>query len=564
MGYLQHAASLHRHIAVAPFTSRLAELNRSNDQAMHGAVIDEASRFAEAEIEPLGCLIDEIGARLVDGRVHTPEQHKTAWRAFREMGWLSMSAPGPDGQELPLHVVVACEELFNRASAAFTMLHTSTRCGASLLLEYADEEVKARWVPRLLSGEWGATICISEPEAGSDVGRIRTRARLAGGHWSVTGEKCWISFGDHDLTANIGHLMLARTSDDPGVRGLSLFLVPARHEDGSPNGVSTRRIEHKLGLRGSPTCVLGFQDAQAILLGSPGRGLNAMFRMMLDMRLACGPQGTGVAAAALDVALGYAVDRLQGGAPDQRPIPISHHPDIQRELLAMAAQVELTRGLNIACAQVLDLSRQDDDEARRETWSAVAQVLLPIVKDSAAWCAVEVSSRAIQVLGGAGFTSEWPVERLYRDARVFPIFEGTSGIQALDLLHRRVWRDGRAGIDVLLDLVRQDAEDLASSDPFVVTLDLLDRTVGHLANLRSTPRAAEAGAAALLELFKLTALGWIATRLRTHAGTDPVGLRLNAVAAFFLSELATRAALAHGLALRGYEPLTGFTALVAD
>ena len=228
----------------------------------------------------------------------TSAAHKRAWSAFVAAGWPSLSiAADAGGQGLPLLVQSACDELFNRGSVAFSMLPTPARTGALVLIEHGDVATRELWVPRLAAGKWVATICISEPDAGSDVGRIRTRAvRDEAGVWHVEGEKCWISYGDHDLSDRIGHFMIARTSAAPGVRGLSLFLVPSTTDDGLPNGIAIRRIEEKMGLHGSPTCVMGFERSHATLLGSEGRGLQQLFAMILRMRLSVGAQGIGVAA----------------------------------------------------------------------------------------------------------------------------------------------------------------------------------------------------------------------------------------------------------------------------
>jgi alkylation response protein AidB-like acyl-CoA dehydrogenase len=563
MGYIEQAESLAHHIAISPFSDDLARAGAVQLGADEvEAILDHAARFAASELDSLGQALDRNGATVEDGRVRTSAQHHAGWQAFRDAGWLTLALPDPHGQNLPMAVVVACEELFNRASAAFYMLPTATRCGAALLLECAPDELASEWVPMLASGEWTATICISEPDAGSDVGRIRTRATEAGDHWRVTGEKCWISFGDHDLSERIGHLMLARTSAEPGVRGLSLFLVPSTLANGARNGVHTRRIEEKLGLHGSPTCVLGFEDAEAFLVGSPGKGLQQMFHMMLQMRLGCGAQGTGLAAAAFDTALGYAGDRKQGGLPDKPPVALIEHADVQRQLLEMAAAVELSRALNIACAQVVELARMAPDN--NVEWTALAQFLLPIVKDGAAWAAVNVSSQAIQVLGGAGFTLEWPVERLLRDARIFPIFEGTTGIQAQDMVHRRIWRDKRAGLNNFLQLGKAEAALAGEDSALARTLDILETTTDQVDELRHRSRAADAGSVAFLELCKLSAYGWLAQRIARLSGSGTAAQRMRAAAGFFLTGLEPRARLASTLATSGEQPLAHFAQLMAN
>ncbi|MDF2638457.1 MAG: acyl-CoA dehydrogenase [Novosphingobium lindaniclasticum] len=558
MNYAQHADALVRHLAIMPFRDRLAQIApEAVDPDIEVSVIEQAAQFTEGSLESVAGMLDRLGVTVVDGRATTSVTQIDAWRAFCEMGWLSMVAPEPYGQGLSLALLTACEEIFNRASAPFCMLATSTRTAASLLTSCGSQSVIDEWVPRLLSGEWSATICISEPDAGSDVGRIRTQAKCGEGGWHVTGEKCWISYGDHDLTSRIGHLALARSTDSVGVRGLSLFLVPSTREDGSANAVHLRRVEEKLGLHCSPTCQIGFEESEAVLLGQEGRGLQTLFQMMLLMRLNCGPQGMGVASAAFATALGYAQDRKQGGPADKPPVSIVEHTDVQRQLLEMAAVVELGRGLNFAAANALDLGARcpDPEEARR--WTDLAQFLLPLVKDGAARAAFDVSSAAVQVLGGAGYTCEWPVERYLRDARVFSVFEGTTGMQALDILHRRVWRDNRAGIDAFVAAIADDSRDCSA---LVDAIGSLNAASDALCDLVTTPQEGEAGAFAFLELCRSVAYGWIAARIVKLSGDDPAGRRMSAAADYYLAGLPTRARAFAEEATLGAQRLAGFAA----
>jgi len=335
------------------------------------------------------------------------------------------------------------------------MLAGSSRAATFLLAESAQANVAEEWIAKLLAGDWSATICISEPDAGSDVGRIRTRAMTEGGEWRVDGTKCWISFGDHDITDRIGHCLLARTSDEVGTRGLSLFLVPD-HIDGYRNSVLVERIEEKLGLHGSPTCVLRFEKSRAILLGQEGRGLQHLFTMIERMRLVTGCQGLGIASASADVAEAYAQDRRQGGSPSARPVPISTHPDVKRQLRILRRQTEVLRAATLELAATLDLASLSTDEDDRSFHQDFAAWMLPLVKNFGAEIGFDTANRAIQVLGGAGYTREWPLEQYLRDSRVMSIYEGTTGMQALDFLTRRLWRDEGRGLAAFETLVMRD------------------------------------------------------------------------------------------------------------
>lgn len=326
------------------------------------------------------------------------------------------------------------------------------------------------------------------------------------GTWSITGEKCWISYGDHDLTDQIGHAVLAQTVDAEGKKRPSLFLVPARLPDGSINRVAVRRIEHKLGLHGSPTCALGFEAATGWLLGEQGRGLAQLFVMIANMRLAVGAMGLGIASAAADIAFAYAAERKQGGKPD--PVPINQHTDVQLQLLDALAPTILLRGLLFTVANANDLATQGDEIA-----GALAAWLLPIVKTTGGEVAFDVAGAAIQVLGGAGYTSEWPVEQSLRDARVLTIFEGATGIQALDLTHRRLLANDESYRAFLA--VARGSGDLRLEACIVE----LERAATWL---MANPAEADGGATAFLHLAALAALSWIASTYIKSGGDDEV------------------------------------------
>ena len=511
-----------------------------------GAVVEEAAKFSEAWLSPFLSRSDVAGCRIEDGRVKTSPGHPEAWAAYLESGWLGIDQPAEyGGQELPQVLLAACQEIFDRGSVAFGMLPTAQRGAARLLAAHADEATRAEWLPRLVSGEWGATICISEPDAGSDVGRIRTLATPGeDGDWRITGEKIWISYGDHDLASRIGHCLLARTPDaPPGGAGLSLFLAPDTLDGtGERNGIVVRRLEEKLGLHGSPTCAMGFENARARLIGTQGRGLAQLFTMIATMRLMVSVQGLSVAGAAADVALAYAEDRRQGGSPAEPALPIARHADVQRMLMAMASRAEVLRGLIYSAAVHADLGTLETDPEARARSQALTAWLLPIAKTFAGESAFDNANEAIQVLGGAGYVRDWPVEQLLRDCRVFTIFEGTSGIQALDLVHRRLRRDEGKGLNAFLALARRDLDRLGAgvpgADALARTLDLLEAAAALMATANT-----DSAAYPFLRLAAYAAMGWSALRLAAVPGTDPAGRRLAAAGRHWLADLEPKAVL---------------------
>jgi alkylation response protein AidB-like acyl-CoA dehydrogenase len=537
-------------------TPRLRELRESFAAASPEtvvAILDEAVKLASDHLVALNDVGDAQGCKLVDGRVKTAPGHRAAWEAFVAGGWPTLDLPEEEGgQGLPAALAFSVQEVLDRACPAFGMIPVPTRSAARLIHAFAGEDIRAEWMPKLASGEWVASICISEVDAGSDVMRMRSRAEPNDdGSWSITGEKQWISFGDHDLAPRIGHCILAKTATSDG---LSLFLLPDTiHGERQP--IFVRRLEEKMGLHASPTCAMGFEGAKAWLIGQEGRGLQQMFVMITNMRLATGAQGLGIAAGAADVALQYASERKQGGRGPS-PVTIDTHADVQRMLLDMAARVETLRGLVITAANQVDLANHEEDPEAKADAAALLQWLLPIVKTSGGDTAFEVASSAIQVLGGAGYTREWPVEQGLRDARVLTIFEGTTGIQALDIVHRRVRRDGR-GLACFLKAARADC---AAGDALSQTLDLLEDAAAAL-TAEQDLSSVDGGATAFLRLAQLAASGWIAARLAALQGDDPANRRLVAAGRHWLNGLAPRAALAHAEAKSGGAMIEGFAAL---
>ncbi|WP_118132505.1 acyl-CoA dehydrogenase family protein [Oceanicella sp. SM1341] len=535
-----------------PGWARVAALHGEVDDTLAEAVIGEAAKLAEAVIAPLDAVADREGCRLEQGRVRTPAGFREAFRALGEGGWIGMDVPQAlGGQGLPLTLQTACQTFFDRACPAFVMAPGPSRCAAVLLAEHGSEALRDAWVPGLAAGDRAATICISEPDAGSDVGRIRTRARRGpDGSWRISGEKIWISFGDHDLAPRIGHCLLARAEGAPeGTRGLSLFLVPSVREDGSRNGVVTRRIEEKLGLHGSPTCALGFEEAEGWLVGAEGRGLAQLFTMIERMRLLTANQGLGIATSACETARAYAAERRQGGRPEAPAVPIDTHPDVRRQLAGMGARTEVLRALVLELATTLDLARMEPEPGARAERAALAGWLLPQAKTFGAETGFDVASAAIQVLGGAGYTREWPVERGLRDSRIFAIYEGTTGMQALDLLTRRLWRDEGRGLAAFRRAMEAEIA-AAPPGPAAQARALLDGVLALAADmdaLRECPRDAEAGADGFLRAAWCATSAWMALRLLRLGGRAP---RLAALGAVRLAALPGELALA-GASARG-------------
>ncbi|MFW2542259.1 acyl-CoA dehydrogenase family protein [Primorskyibacter sp. 2E107] len=416
------------------------------DEAAVAQVMEEAAKLARDLLEPMAAEADARGCRLEDGRVKTPAGYPEAYKRLGSDGWICADLdPDFGGMGLPVALHVAASLPFEGAAMPFMMALGASRAGAHLLADLAPD-LRDDWCPKLAAGDWAVTICISEPDAGSDVGRIRTRAVQDGPVWRLSGTKCWISFGDHDMTDRIGHLALARTGTvEEGTRGVSLFLVPNLTDDGKDNGVRIERIEEKLGLHGSPTCVLRFEDSEGTMIGAPGRGLAQLFTMIELMRLQVGGQGAGITLRCAELARGYAAERRQGGAPSKAPPAIASHLDVARMLDAIDAQALISTALMVEAAVAVGDGQGD-----------YAAFLLPLAKTFCGEGAQEVASTAIQVLGGSGYTREWPAERLYRDARICTIYEGTTGMQGQDFLFRRLLRDGGAGLRAFAERMRAE------------------------------------------------------------------------------------------------------------
>ncbi len=494
------------------------------------AVLDEAAKFASLVLSPLNRSGDLEGVRWADGEVLSAAGWKQAYARFVADGWNALSCPSEfGGQQLPRVLSALVEEMWNGANVAFALCPMLTR-GAIDSIELRGSPIqKIAYLPKMITGEWTGTMVLTEPQAGSDLSAIRTRAVPDGnGRYRLTGQKIFITYGEHDLAGNIVHMVLARIAGAPdGVKGISLFLVPKFlvNPDGSlgaRNDVHCLSIEDKLGIHASPTCVLAFGQsggAVAELVGEENRGLEYMFIMMNAARFSVGLEGVGLAERAWQTAHAYARERIQGteaGVRGGPRVPIIRHPDVRRMLLLMKSQTEAMRALAGVVALSLDAARMHPDAEQRQRHQALADLMIPVVKG---WCtenAVDIASIGIQVHGGVGFVEETGAAQYLRDARITPIYEGTTGIQANDLIGRKLARDGgRAAQTVIADM-RGVAKELAavpnlsqSAAVFSGAIDSLELAMRFVVqNYAADIRSVSVGAVPMLKLFGIVAGGW--------------------------------------------------------
>jgi alkylation response protein AidB-like acyl-CoA dehydrogenase len=494
------------------------------------AILGEAGKFAGGVLAPLNQPADRIGSVLEKGVVRTPPGFREAYARYVEGGWNGLAGdPEYGGQGLPLALATPVIEMWNSACTSFALCPLLNLGAVELLRSHGSTDQKRLYLGKLVSGEWTGTMNLTEPQAGSDLGALRTRAVPAGDHYRITGQKIFITYGDHDLAPNIVHMVLARTPGaPPGSKGISLFLVPkflpeAEGAPGPRNDVRTLSIEHKLGIHASPTCVLSYEDAIGWRIGEENRGLECMFTMMNNARLNVGVQGLAIAERAYQQAREFARVRVQGrplGAPAEAgALPIIHHPDVRRMLLWMRAATEAMRALAYYAASMIDRGRRDPDAEKRSEAQRRADLLIPVVK---AWCtdlAVAVASTGIQVHGGMGYVEEAGAAQYLRDARIGPIYEGTNGIQANDLVGRKLSCDEGAAARALIEDVRKTVAAMERRQPAAFTsiagaldqaIATLEAATAHL--IEAEPARAAAGSVPYLTLLGTVSAGWLMAR----------------------------------------------------
>ena len=431
-------------------------------------ILEEAAKVTQNLILPLAKSGDENPAVLENGVVRTPPGYKEAYKKFIEDGWVSLSCdPKYGGQGMPKTVSTFFDEMLSSASLSFKLYSELTIGAYNCLLHHASDEIKDMYLPRMVEGKWSGTMCLTEPVCGTDLGLLKTKAlEQTDGTYKITGQKIFITSGDHDLTENIIHLVLARSADSPkGTKGISLFLVPKFlvNKDGSVgsrNGVSTGSIEDKMGIKGSATCVLNFDDATGYMIGPKNKGLNSMFTMMNLERIIVGVQGLGISEIAYQNSLSYSKERKQGKSHNSKSNNgadlIIEHADIRRSLLNMKSIIEGQSALSFWLSQQIEVSLNHNDEKTKQEASDFVSLITPVVKSMFTDNAMEITSEAMQIHGGYGFTKDQGIEQLYRDNRITPIYEGTNSVQAADLVFRKLVTKNGDVIDKYIKLIKND------------------------------------------------------------------------------------------------------------
>src|SRR5712672_1920766 len=515
-------------LAGLPEIARLPGFEEINAELVD-QILEESAKFASGVLSPLNKPADEEGSKWDHGKVTTPKGFKEAYRQFVEAGWNALQAPSEHGgQGLPKVVSTPVVEMWKSANLSFSLVTMLTAGAVEALILRGTEQQKKQYLPKMIAGGWTGTMNLTEPQAGSDLALVRTKAVREGDHYRVSGQKIFITYGEHDLAENIIHMVLGRVAGAPeGVRGISLFLVPkflvnADGSLGERNDVHCVSIEHKLGIHASPTCVLAYGQnggAVAELIGEENRGLEYMFIMMNAARYSVGLEGVGLSERAYQTALAYAHERIQSteaGVRGGSRVPIVRHPDVRRMLLLMKSQTEAMRALSVVVAVSLDAARLHPRAEERERHQAVADLMIPVIKG---WCtenSVDIASLGVQVHGGVGFVEETGAAQFLRDARITPIYEGTTGIQANDLIGRKLARDGGRAAQWVITQMRALAADLAAAPKlteaaaaFSAAIDALERAIRYVVeNYAIDIRGVSVGAVPMLKLFGIVAGGW--------------------------------------------------------
>jgi len=506
------------------------------------AILGEAGRFSEEVLQPLNRVGDEHGCkRNDDGSVTTPPGFKQAWDQFVEAGWTTLHAPAEwGGQGLPSVLGTAVAEYFGSSNHSFEMYNGLTQGAISALIVKGSDELKQTYLPNMVSGRWTGTMNLTEPHCGTDLGLLKTKARPnADGSYSITGTKIFISSGEHDLSENIIHMVLAKIEGAPdNVKGISLFLVPKflLNEDGSVgerNAVSCGSIEHKMGIHGNSTCVMNYDGAKGWLIGEAEKGLAGMFIMMNAARLGVGLQGLAQGEVAYQNGVQYAKDRRQGRAlkpedrdPDAKADNLFVHPDVRRMLMDAKAFNEAARAFLLWGALRVDLTRKAQTEEERIAADDIVSLLTPVIKGYLTDRGFEVAVNMQQIYGGHGYIAEWGMEQFVRDARIAQIYEGTNGIQAMDLVGRKLGKDGGRAVRAFFELVGSDIADAKRDGDPAGIADPLESALGHLQaatmwlaqNGMADPNNAGAGAYAYMELMGLVSLGWMWLKMAGASG----------------------------------------------
>jgi acyl-CoA dehydrogenase len=575
------------HLADLPAVTALPDFSSVDGDTVQ-AVLEEAAKFAGGVLAPINWLGDRQGVRVENDAVVVPKEFIDAYAQFREAGWPGIASnPEFGGQGLPKTVALACDEMWAAANVAFALCPELSQ-GAILAMDrHATDELKQTYLEKLVAGQWAGTMCLTEPQAGSDLSSLTTTAEPKGDGYLIKGQKIYITWGDHPMAENIIHLVLARLPGAPaGTKGISLFVVPKfkLNPDGTPgerNDVRPVSVEHKMGIHASPTCVLAFGDqggADGYLVGKPNEGLAAMFTMMNYMRLGVGAQGVGLADRSYQKSVAYARDRVQGRAPGEKGrVAIIRHPDVRRMLLLMRSLTQASRAICYYTASCLDRSAHGTDAESVAHWQARADLMTPIAK---AWCteaAQEATELGIQVHGGMGYVEETGVAQFYRDARIASIYEGTNGIQAIDLVGRKLLRDGGATVSAFISDMRAVDAPLANAGEDLATvrqalargLDELVQSSTHLlTGERRDPELVSAAAFDYMMLIGTVIGGWQLARgalvalEQIAAGGDRAFLETQVVMAKFYAEHVLPRCSAHAAAVRAGSGST--MALAAD